>query len=96
MISIRFYLYPHTFRQSFLHPTESLFIPAAVISLGTLLINITQYGVGYAGEWLERAIVPLYWLYCGLAVLSSSGIFLIMYAATPTSYILLAREANDT
>ncbi|KIW08023.1 uncharacterized protein PV09_00968 [Verruconis gallopava] len=80
MISIRFYLYPHTFKQSFLHPTESLFIPAAVISVGTILINITQYGVGYAGPWLERAIVPLYWIYCGLAVLSSWGIFLTIWS----------------
>jgi hypothetical protein len=78
MISTRFYLHPHTFRQSFLHPTESLFIPAAVISVGTILINITQYGVGYAGDWLERAIVPLYWIYCTLSVLSSWGIFLTM------------------
>jgi len=78
MISLRFYLYPHTFKQSFLHPTESLFIPAAVISLGTILMNITQYGVPTAGLWLERTAFVLYWIYCALAVLFSSGIYLIM------------------
>ncbi|KAL1606958.1 hypothetical protein SLS59_002657 [Nothophoma quercina] len=32
MISCRFYFYPRTFRASFLHPTESLFIPAAIMT----------------------------------------------------------------
>lgn len=78
MICIRFYYHPHTFKHSFLHPTESLFIPAAVISFGTILINITQYGVKYTGEWLLHAMIPLFWMYCGLAILSSWGIFLVM------------------
>jgi tellurite resistance protein TehA-like permease len=34
MICLRFYLYPSTFRASFLHPTESLFVPAVVIAFG--------------------------------------------------------------
>jgi hypothetical protein len=54
MISLRFYWFPKTFKASFLHPTESLFIPAAVISFGTILINISQYGVGKTGDWLEQ------------------------------------------
>lgn len=78
MISMRFYLYPHTFKQSFLHPTESLFIPAAVISLGTILMNITQYGVGTTGPWLEHTMIVMYWAYCVLAVVFSSGIYLLM------------------
>ncbi|KAL1634612.1 hypothetical protein SLS58_010607 [Diplodia intermedia] len=43
MISMRFYWYPSTFRASFLHPTECLFIPASVISFGTVLLNISQW-----------------------------------------------------
>ncbi|KAL2354253.1 voltage-dependent anion channel [Cryomyces antarcticus] len=43
MISARFYLYPSTFKASILHPTESLFVPAAVISYGTILLNVTQW-----------------------------------------------------
>lgn len=78
MISMRFYMYPSTFRASFLHPTESLFIPASVISFGTILINISQYGVDFTGSWLEDAMVVLFWLYCGLAVVFSCGIYLIM------------------
>jgi hypothetical protein len=76
---MRFYLFPSTFTASFLHPTESLFIPAAVISFGTIMINVTQYGVGEkTGEWLEHVMIVIYWIYCGLAVLLSSGIYLIM------------------
>lgn len=78
MISLRFYFYPRTFKASFLHPTESLFIPAAVISFGTILINITQYGVDTAGYWLEQTMAVMYWADCGLAVAFSIGIYLIM------------------
>lgn len=80
MISLRFYLYPSTFRASFLHPTESLFIPAAVISFGTILINISQYGVGQTGPWLEDVMIVLYWVDLALAVLFSSGIYLVMWS----------------
>ena len=78
MISLRFIMYPATFRASFVHPTESLFIPAAIISVGTMLINITQYGVQTTGFWLEETMVVCYWLYCGLAMLFSTGIYLIL------------------
>ncbi|KAF2178862.1 hypothetical protein K469DRAFT_717834 [Zopfia rhizophila CBS 207.26] len=81
MISLRFYIYPSTFKASFLHPTESLFIPAAVISFGTILINITQYGVGAkTGYWLEETMSIMYWLDCGLAIVFSIGIYLIMWS----------------
>lgn len=78
MISTRFYFYPKTFRASFLHPTESLFIPAAVISFGTILINISQYGVEYTGDWLAKVMVVLYYVDLGLSVIFSVGIYLIM------------------
>lgn len=80
MISLRFYFYPSTFRASFLHPTECLFIPASVISFGTVLLNISQYGVDFTGSWLEDAMVVLYWVYCCVAIVFSSGIYLIMWS----------------
>ncbi|KAF2645152.1 hypothetical protein P280DRAFT_444603 [Massarina eburnea CBS 473.64] len=80
MISLRFYWFPATFKASFLHPTESLFIPAAVISFGTILINISQYGVGRTGYWLEQVMCVLYWCDCGLAIVFSIGIYLIMWS----------------
>lgn len=67
---------------SLTHPTEVLFVPAAVISVGTILVNVTEYGTtaGKAGEWLNSTMVVLFWLYCALAVIASCGIYLIMWS----------------
>lgn len=80
LISTRFYCYPRTFRASFLHPTESLFIPAAIVSFGIIMMNVSQYGVGMVGEgrWLQHVMIVLFWVDCGLAVTFSLGIYLIM------------------
>ncbi|KAL8843012.1 MAG: hypothetical protein Q9176_002315 [Flavoplaca citrina] len=72
MISLRFYTFPETFRASYMHPTERLFLPASVVSFGTILINISQYGLPNAGPWLGRAVTVLFWIDAALAVLSSS------------------------
>ncbi|GAM84080.1 hypothetical protein ANO11243_020720 [Dothideomycetidae sp. 11243] len=82
LISLRFRLYPGTFWNSMTHPTESLFVPAAVISTGTILLNITQYGVDVhgVGSWLEKTMVVLFWVYCGLAMSCACGIYLIMWS----------------
>ncbi|KAL8825288.1 MAG: hypothetical protein Q9170_007854, partial [Blastenia crenularia] len=72
MISLRFYTFPETFRASYMHPTERLFLPASVVSFGTVLINISQYGLTRAGPWLSRAVLVLFWMDAALAVLASS------------------------
>lgn len=85
MISIRFYSHPETFRASFLHPTERLFIPAAVVSFGTILLNVSQYGPGHAGDWLTNAVVVLFWVDVALALIASMGVYLIMSELQPYS-----------
>ncbi|KAI9719787.1 MAG: hypothetical protein M1812_003275 [Candelaria pacifica] len=80
IISLRFYLYPYTFRSSFLHPTESLFVPTSLVSIGTILINITQYGLSNSGYWLNVASLVLFWIYAALAFLLSFGAYLIMWS----------------
>lgn len=79
LLLARFYLYPYTFRASFMHPTESLFVPASVVSFGTILINISQYGPGHTGHWLAEAVGVLFWIDAGLAVVFSAGIYLLLY-----------------
>jgi tellurite resistance protein TehA-like permease len=79
LISLRFYTYPETFKNSFLHPTESLFAPAAVVSFGTILINVSQYGLPNTGPWLDNAVLVLFWIDVALAIIASSGIYLVMY-----------------
>ena len=78
MISLRFYCYPETFKASILHPTERLFIPAAVVSFGTILLNISQYGPSHAGHWLDEAVTVCFWIDAALAVLSSMGVYVVM------------------
>lgn len=79
LLLARFYIYPYTFRASFLHPTESLFVPASVVSFGTILINISQFGPGHTGQWLANAVGILFWIDAALAVVFSAGIYLLLY-----------------
>jgi tellurite resistance protein TehA-like permease len=86
----RFYLFPYTFKASLLHPTESLFVPASVVSFGTILINISQYGTDNTGPWLTDAVHILFWIDAALAVISSAGIYLLLYTTLSMSlrYVL--------
>lgn len=77
-ISLRFYWYPETFKASFFHPTESLFVPAAVVSFGTILLNISQYGLNNVGYWLNMTVLVLFWIDVALALIASTGIYLIV------------------
>ena len=80
MISLRFYNYPETFKASILHPTERLFLPASIVSFGTILLNISQYGPGHGpGHWLSDAVMVLFWIDATLAFLASMGVYLVMY-----------------
>ncbi|BCS30357.1 putative C4-dicarboxylate transporter/malic acid transport protein [Aspergillus puulaauensis] len=76
----RFYLFPYTFKVSLLHPTESLFVPASVVSFGTILINVSQYGTDNTGPWLTNVVHVLFWVDSALAVISSAGIYLLLWS----------------
>ncbi|KAL2866828.1 putative C4-dicarboxylate transporter/malic acid transport protein [Aspergillus lucknowensis] len=80
LLLTRFYLFPYTFKASFLHPTESLFVPASVVSFGTILINVSQYGTDNTGPWLTSAVGILFWVDAALAVISSAGIYLLLWS----------------
>lgn len=82
LMSLRFYFWPSTFKDSLLHTSESLFVPAIVISLCVILTNITQYGLasGDTGPWLLVTMAVLFWIYIALALGFSIGIYLVMYA----------------
>nr|POE50721.1 putative malic acid transport protein [Quercus suber] len=64
MISLRFYYYPQTFFDSILHPTESLFVPSALISVATIFVNIVEYGFYHSNrEWLAQGMLVLFWVW---------------------------------
>jgi C4-dicarboxylate transporter/malic acid transport protein len=80
MMIARFTFHPYMFRISILHPTESLFIPAFAVSFGTILINITQYGFGEVGLWLNRAVLILFWIDAALAIVLSILIYFTLWS----------------
>ncbi|BDD54969.1 hypothetical protein MAP00_000532 [Monascus purpureus] len=80
LLIMRFYFYPYTFKASLVHPTESLFVPASVVSFGTILINISQYGPPKTGPWLAHAVEILFWIDSALAVIFSAGIYLLLWS----------------
>jgi tellurite resistance protein TehA-like permease len=57
-----------------------LFVPASVVSFGTILINVSQYGTDNAGPWLTNAVNILFWVDAALAVISSAGIYLLLWS----------------
>ncbi|KAH6722727.1 voltage-dependent anion channel-domain-containing protein [Leptodontidium sp. MPI-SDFR-AT-0119] len=79
-ISIKFKIRPGSFTASFTSSSESLFIPASVVSLGTILINMCQYGIPYTGPWFQTVMQVCFWAYVSLSVIASSGIYLIIWS----------------
>ncbi|RFU24183.1 hypothetical protein B7463_g12156, partial [Scytalidium lignicola] len=53
---------------------------ANVLHASTILINITQYGIPQAGEWLVRTMQVLFWVYAALSILASSGMYLLLWS----------------
>lgn len=81
MILTRFWRYPSTFRASLIHPTESLFVPAFLVSFGTICITIVEYGADNAGNWLTSTVFVLFWINVALAVSLSITIYMILWSS---------------
>ncbi|KAK5954892.1 hypothetical protein OHC33_003571 [Knufia fluminis] len=81
MLLTRFVSYPATFRASLVHPTESLFVPAFVVSLGTICITIVEYGANNAGQWLTKTVLVVFWINVALAMALSITIYMILWSS---------------
>ncbi|RDW91577.1 hypothetical protein BP5796_02742 [Coleophoma crateriformis] len=79
-LALRFIWNPGSFTASFKSQRESLFIPACVVSIGTILINICQYGIPETGEWLQTTMQICFWIYAAIAFLASAGIYLVIWS----------------
>ncbi|PMD26997.1 hypothetical protein NA56DRAFT_561651 [Hyaloscypha hepaticicola] len=77
-ITLRFRWNPGSLIGSLTSPSESLFVPACVI--GTILINMCQYGIPRTGQWLQTTMQVCYWAYLSLSVVASSGMYLIIWS----------------
>ncbi|KUJ06588.1 uncharacterized protein LY89DRAFT_406347 [Mollisia scopiformis] len=80
LITLRFRWNPGSFTGSFKSPSESLFIPACVVSVGTILINMSQYGIAETGEWFQTVMQICFWAYAVLSFVASSGLYLIIWS----------------
>lgn len=81
MILTRFFSYPSTFRASLVHPTESLFVPAFAVSLGTICITVVEYGANYTGQWLTHVVWVIFWINLVLAIVLSITIYMILWSS---------------
>ncbi|CAD6450366.1 f9475de9-8f0e-41d3-993f-d28293b1ffa5 [Sclerotinia trifoliorum] len=80
LMSLRFKWKPGSFSKSFLSPSESLYIPACMISVGTILVTMCQYGIPKTGVWFQTTMHVCFWVYCTLSVLASSGLYLLLWS----------------
>ncbi|TGO12584.1 hypothetical protein BTUL_0086g00600 [Botrytis tulipae] len=80
LISLRFKWNPGSFSKSFLSPSESLYIPACMISVGTILVTMCQYGIPKTGLWFQNTMHVCFWAYCTLSVVASSGMYLLLWS----------------
>ena len=78
LIMLRFWWWKHSARNSWLHPTEALFIPSWLVSIGVILIGGTIYGVERSGPWFLDTMKVFYWIYIVLSLMISSLSFLVM------------------
>jgi len=81
MLLTRFLSYPSTFRASLVHPTESLFVPGFVVSLGTICITIVEYGANNTGRWLTKTVLVLFWINVFLAMTLSITIYMVLWSS---------------
>ncbi|KAG9228921.1 voltage-dependent anion channel-domain-containing protein [Amylocarpus encephaloides] len=79
-ITLRFKWNPGSLKASFTSPSESLFIPAAVVTLGTMFTNMAQYGIPHTGPWFQTVMQVLFWSYASISFIASSGMYLIIWS----------------
>lgn len=91
-MTYRFAKNPGAFSASLLHPNESLFFPAFLLSISTILSGTGGYGAPNAGPWLAEALYVLFWIYVAMSILSAivqysllfHGARLPVHSMTPT------------
>lgn len=77
-ITIRFWHYRWTLKASLLHPTESLFVSAMLLSLATIIIGAQNYGKNKEWGWFTAMMRTLFWSYCACALIMTVGLHITM------------------
>jgi C4-dicarboxylate transporter/malic acid transport protein len=79
-ITYRFIKFPGTFKQSLVHPTESLFMPTSLLSLASVISAIGIYGIPATGHWLVEAYIVLFWLYFSCTFISAVAQYYYLFS----------------
>src|SRR5882757_2823128 len=80
-ITYRFIKYPGTFKRSLTHPTESLFVGAALLSSASLIGSIGYYGADSCGPWLDVVYRVLFWIYFAAAISLLVGQYYMLFTS---------------
>ena len=78
---IRLSLDPRAFKQSFLHPSESLLFPTFWLSMPTIIGCMQEYGVPSSGPWLVVTVRVLFWLYVACTFLVGVVQYFLLFSA---------------
>lgn len=81
-ITLRFLWSAGSFLHSLNDQTESLFVSSIIVSAGTILITICQYGIPNTGPWLLRTMEVIFWVYLGLSFVVSAFLYLLLWSTT--------------
>lgn len=71
--------FPRRFRASLHHPIEGLFFGAYWVSVSLILNCAQAYGVPASGPWLPKALLVLFWVYCGVVLLVGVGQYFVLF-----------------
>ncbi|EME78377.1 uncharacterized protein MYCFIDRAFT_58471 [Pseudocercospora fijiensis CIRAD86] len=76
---LRAYWFPRRFIASLSHPVEGLFFGSYWVSV-SLILNATQaYGVPSSGPWLVKALLVLFWMYCGVVLVVAIAQYFVLF-----------------
>ncbi|KAK1776731.1 voltage-dependent anion channel-domain-containing protein [Copromyces sp. CBS 386.78] len=81
-ITLRFLWSAGSFLHSLNDQTESLFVSSIIVSAGTILITICQYGIPNTGPWLLKAMEIIYWIYLTFSFTISACLYLLLWSTT--------------
>ena len=48
--------------------------------LAVIMLNICQYGIPRCGPWLLDVMVVMFWVYLGIAMFASAGLYLVLWS----------------
>ena len=78
-MGLRAFWFPRRFRASLHHPVEGLFFGSYWVSVSLILNASSSYGVPHCGPWLPKALLVLFWIYCGVVLVVAIGQYYTLF-----------------